>query len=82
MIYSNEDISGIERLNYMRMFRSQFTQHEFALIYFHALVYNDNKKFKKLIENTCFFPLINRWFHFYRYNRKRIPWIRLPGKSF
>lgn len=54
MINSNTEISDIERSNYMRMLRSQFTQHEFLLIFFHALAY-DEKKFKQLIEDTCFF---------------------------
>lgn len=82
MIYSNEDISDIERLNYMRMFRSQFTQHEFALIYFHALVYNDNKKFKKLIENTCFFHSLIDGFIFIDITEKEYPGFGYQEKAF
>lgn len=54
MIESNNDISKDEKNNYMRMFRTQFSQYEFSLIYFHALVHEE-KKFKELIEKTCFF---------------------------
>lgn len=72
MIHSNEDISDIERLNYMRMFRSQFTQHEFALIYFHALVHEE-KKFKILIEKTCFFHSLIEGFIFIDITEKEFP---------
>lgn len=59
MICENTTINDDEKDNYMRLFRAQLSQHEFMLIYMHALSYkdrHDNKyKFKSLIEGTCFF---------------------------
>lgn len=63
MIESNKDISKNEKMNYMRMFRTQFSQYEFSLIYFHALAHEE-KKFKELIEKTCFFHSLAHGFIF------------------
>lgn len=62
MIYENTDLSEEEKNNYIRIYRSQFSQHEFVVIYFHALIHQDNegKKFKELIENTCFFHSLDK----------------------
>lgn len=59
MIEDNKYLTIEDKNNYFRMIRSHFTQPEFFLIYYHALVYNDDgeRKFKKLIEDTCFFIL-------------------------
>ena len=72
MIRTNNEISETERLNYMRMFRSQFTQYEFAMIYFHALVFHE-KKFKILIEDTCFFHSLMEGFIFINITEKNFP---------
>lgn len=82
MISSNTDISKTERSNYMRMLRSQFTQHEFALIYFHALVYNDKNKFKQLIENTCFFHSLVEGFIFIDITEKEYPGFGYQENAF
>lgn len=60
MIEDNKYLTIEDKNNYFRMIRSHFTQPEFFLIYYHALVYNDDgeRKFKKLIEDTCFFHSI------------------------
>ena len=57
MIHENNELTKYEKNNYFRMIRSHFSQQEFLLIYYHALVHNDSgeRKFKKLIEDTCFF---------------------------
>ena len=59
MIKCNDLIDEDEKNNYLRIFRAQFSQYEFAIIYYHALVHMDKHentyKFKKLIEDTCFF---------------------------
>lgn len=57
MIYENKNLTKNEKNEYIRMVRSHFSQPEFLLIYYHALTYADDekRKFKKLIENTCFF---------------------------
>ena len=57
IIHENNELTRDEKHNYLRMIRSHFSQKEFLLIYYHALVHNDSgeRKFKKLIEDTCFF---------------------------
>ena len=60
IIYENEDLNQNEKNNYFRMIRSHFSQPELLVIYYHALIYKDfgERKFKKLIEDTCFFHSI------------------------
>ena len=57
IIKDNEYLNKKEKKKYFRMIRSHFTQSEFILIYYHALTHIDEggRKFKQLIENTCFF---------------------------
>lgn len=57
MIEGNKYLTSEDRQDYFRMFRSHFSQPEFVIIYYHALLYNDygEMKFKQLIEDTCFF---------------------------
>lgn len=59
LINDNSTLDKQEKDNYIRLFRAQLTQHEFMLIYLHALQHVDTHekkcKFKDLIENTCFF---------------------------
>ena len=55
MIHCNKDLTDNEKNNYLRIFRAQFSQYEFGLIYYHALVHKDKHedicKFKQLIED-------------------------------
>ena len=57
MIEGNKYLTFEDKQDYFRMFRSHFSQPEFVIIYYHALLYNDygEMKFKQLIEDTCFF---------------------------
>ena len=57
MIYGNKDLTFEDKQDYFRMFRSHFSQPEFVILYYHALLYEDHgeMKFKQLIEDTCFF---------------------------
>lgn len=57
IINDNRYLNPKEKKKYFRMIRSHFTQSEFILIYYHALTHIDEggRKFKQLIENTCFF---------------------------
>lgn len=70
MIYEDETLTREEKNRYLLMFRSQFTQQEFKIIYIHALMYTDddtindqdtgnnlspNNKLKNIIEKTSFF---------------------------
>lgn len=70
MIYEDETLTREEKNRYLLMFRSQFTQQEFKIIYIHALMYADddtvndqdsgnnlspNNKLKNIIEKTSFF---------------------------
>lgn len=57
MIDDNNYLTIEDKNNYIRMFRSHFSQPEFVILYYHALLYKDfgEMKFKKLIEDTCFF---------------------------
>lgn len=60
IIHENKYLLQEDKNNYFRMVRSHFTQPEFILIYYHALVFVDEnkRKFKQLIEDTCFFHSI------------------------
>lgn len=60
IINENDYLSTDEKNKYFRMVRSHFSQAEFILIYYHALTHIDEgeRKFKKLIEDTCFFHSI------------------------
>ena len=57
MIYDNNYLTIEDKNNYIRMFRSHFSQQEFVILYYHAFLFKDfgEMKFKKLIEDTCFF---------------------------
>lgn len=57
MINGNKNLTSEDKQDYLRMFRSHFSQPEFVIIYYHALFFNDygEMKFKQLIEDTCFF---------------------------
>lgn len=57
MIDGNKNLTSEDKQDYLRMFRSHFSQPEFVIIYYHALFFNDygEMKFKQLIEDTCFF---------------------------
>lgn len=62
----NENKDKIDIEEYMRTLRAEFVQDEFLLVYYHAYSHSDTilkngkqyidkeKKFKKLIEDTCF----------------------------
>lgn len=60
IINENNYLSTDEKNKYFRMVRSHFSQAEFILIYYHALTHIDEgeRKFKNLIEDTCFFHSI------------------------
>lgn len=55
---------SIDVNEYFRTLRSELSQEEFFLIYYYAWMHKDNhsheKKFKELIENTCFFHTFKR----------------------
>ena len=78
IISLNKNFQNDEKDNYLRIFRAQFSQYEFALVYYHALVHkdkdNDAKKFKELVESTCFFHSIADKFLFAEINAPAYPY--------
>lgn len=62
LIDKNNDI--LNSKDYLRTLRAEFTQDEFLLIYYHAYNHKDynthEKKFKTLIEKTCFFHSLHK----------------------
>lgn len=62
----DENRDNLNIKDYMRTLRAELTQDEFLLIYYHAYNHEDyntgEKKFKILIEKTCFFHSLHKPF--------------------
>ena len=62
----DENRSSLNIKDYLRTLRAELTQDEFLLIYYHAYNHGDynsgEKKFKILIEKTCFFHSLHKPF--------------------
>lgn len=61
-----------EKRDYIRMFRSQISQFEFCLLYYHVLIHKDKNsgesKFKDFVENCAFFHTTSETMLFYQFN--------------
>lgn len=60
LLYDNK--KNINFKEYMQTLRAEFTQDEFLLIYYYAFIYKEKgeKKFKNIIEETCFFKDLHK----------------------
>ena len=67
-------ISPEEKDSYIRIFRSQLSQFEFCLLYYHVLTHKDKhswkSKFKNFVENCSFFHTTSETMLFYQFNAK------------
>lgn len=65
-------LSEKEKKDYIRMFRSQISQFEFCLLYYHVLIHKDKNsgesKFKDFVENCAFFHTTSETMLFYQLN--------------